>query len=749
MTIALHVLREMNHSMLADTLEKGVLGELATCQNKLKRNLKRKSQYLFEGIAEQGNHTLLNDIYTDLQMIEGGPGDVNDEHEVRQIESKKRRPESAIKSSDIFLPLKGRTERVRNVLTVGIAGIGKTVCVQKFTLDWIEGTANQKVHLIFPLSFRQLNLVKDRQFSFLELLQHFFVEVKESGIEDFDKYTIVIILDGLDESRLTLNFEGSKTCKDIRESASLDVLITSLIEGNLLPSAGVWITSRPAAANQIPPKYVDQLTEVRGFNDPQKEEYFVKRICNKTLAVKISKHMKTSRSFHIMCHIPFFCWISATVLENILYETMTRQTKALSAAQSDALTQTEGTPMTVQSQKEMASTKDEGPTGKGSKMTSELEVFDLKKYSRLNGCNLSERSYKAIATTLCSKSSLLRKLDLSDNGLNLSGIANLAVGLGSQVCKLESLRLNRCTLDERCCERLALVLSSNSSLRELDLSDNDLQDLGVKLLCGGLEKRQCMLETLKLSFCGITKEGCSYLVSAIESNPSHLKELDLSYNNLGEAGKRLLTAVKENPLNEVEKLSIDHDAECWLKSGLKAFHRELTLSEDSRTVLKRELQVYPDHPERFESCGQVLCQQSMTGRYYWEVEWSRSAGDLAAYVGVAYKRIKRKGGEFQSLLGRNDDSWSIRCASDNYMAWHSRKNTIIPVPSVYSNRLGLYLDWPNGTLSFYSVSSQTLTHLHTFEAEFTEQLYAAFRLWADDSSVSLCDVENNSRDRNT
>lgn len=177
---------------------------------------------------------------------------------------------------------------------------------------------------------------------------------------------------------------------------------------------------------------------------------------------------------------------------------------------------------------------------------------------------------------------------------------------------------------------------------------------------------------------------------------------------------------------------------CELTLDPDTVHKELTLSDDYKRVMKQELQQYPDHPERFESCAMVMCKESLSGRCYWEVEWSRHAGDLAAYVGVAYKRIPRKGGEFRSLLGRNEHSWSIRCANDNYMAWHNRKNTIIPVPAVYSNRLGLYLDWPAGILSFYSVSSHTLTHLHTFETKFEEPVYAAFRLWADDSSVSLC-----------
>uniref|UniRef100_A0A673VZ31 NACHT domain-containing protein n=1 Tax=Salmo trutta TaxID=8032 RepID=A0A673VZ31_SALTR len=330
--ITLHVLRKMNQKELADTLENNSDELAVICQRELKSNLKKKFQCVFEGIAKQGNPTLLNKIYTELYITEGGTGEVNNEHELRQIETttrKQARPETAIKCNDIFKPLTGQDKRIRTVLTKGVAGIGKTVSVQKFILDWAEGKANQDVQFVFSFPFRELNLMKGENLTLIELLKHFSMETKQSRISNYDKYKVLFIFDGLDECRLPLDFQKNKICWDVTKSTSVDVLLTNLIKGNLLPSALLWITTRPAAANKIPSGCVDQVTEVRGFNDPQKEEYFRKRFSDEDLASRIISHIKTSRSLHIMCHIPVFCWISATVLEHMLKHKREQMPKTL------------------------------------------------------------------------------------------------------------------------------------------------------------------------------------------------------------------------------------------------------------------------------------------------------------------------------------------------------------------------------------------------------------------------------------
>ncbi|XP_060889876.1 NLR family CARD domain-containing protein 3-like [Labrus mixtus] len=321
--ITLNFLRTMKQEELADSLKNRT--PAAVCQRQIKSSLKEKFQCVFEGIAKAGNPTLLDQIYTELYITEGGTGEVNDEHEVRQIETASRkphRPETTIRQEDIFKASPGRDEPIRRVMTKGVAGIGKTVLTQKFTLDWAEGKANQDIQFTFPFTFRELNVLKEKKFSLVELVHHFFTETKEAGICRFEEFQVVFIFDGLDECRLPLDFKNNQTLTDVTESTSVDVLLTNLIRGNLLPSAHLWITTRPAAANQIPPECVDMVTEVRGFNDPQREEYFRKRFRDEEQANTIISHIKTSQSLHIMCHIPVFCWITATVLEDVL---MTRE----------------------------------------------------------------------------------------------------------------------------------------------------------------------------------------------------------------------------------------------------------------------------------------------------------------------------------------------------------------------------------------------------------------------------------------
>ncbi|KAK2854268.1 hypothetical protein Q5P01_006929 [Channa striata] len=300
--------------------------------------------------------------------------------------------------------------------------------------------------------------------------------------------------------------------------------------------------------------------------------------------------------------------------------------------------------------------------------------------------------------------------------------------------------LSGCNLRGRSCEALAKVLTSkNTNLRELDLSNNDLHDLGVKLLSEGLASPHCHLEVLRLSGCRVTEEGCASLVSALKSNPSHLRELDLSFNHPGDSGIKQLTAILEAPASKLETLKVDNCDKCRLEpSPIRFFcnlsldtntaNRNLSLSDYNRGVVVAlsEEQTYADHSDRFDIWKQLLCSDGLTGRCYWEVQWKGKVD-----IGVTYRGIRRSGDGDDCCIGWNDQSWSLSCTNHSFTAWHNNtpRDIDTPKPS-HPYRVAVYLDWPAGTLSFYSlhfsVSPIRRTHIHTFQSTFTEPLYPAF-----------------------
>ncbi|XP_052450536.1 NACHT, LRR and PYD domains-containing protein 12 isoform X2 [Carassius gibelio] len=762
------------------------------CQQEFKSRLKAKFQCIYNDVPKQSHPTFLNDIFTELYITEGESENVNKEHEVRQIETALRRKttvEIPVKCNDIFKHSSEENRPIKCVLTKGVAGIGKTVSVQKFILDWAEGSANQDIKFVYPLPFRELNLMKGKHFSLTELLQHFKMETG-SG-DNLENQLVLFIFDGLDECRFPLDFQNNGKLSNPTLPASIDVLLTNLISNNLLPDALIWITSRPAAASQIPLEYIDLVTEVRGFNDPQKEEYLTKRINDKHLSGRIITHLKSSRSLYIMCHIPVFCWLSVTVLERMfntaedeeIPKTLTQmythflllQTHAknmrytrehnpgpedeerilklgklafqqlkngnlifyeedlmacgidvkeavvysgvcsqifreesaltenkvycfihlsiqeflaamyvyymfkvhhrnvLGHEEHQELTETtlfdlhktaidealksenghldlflrfllglslESNQSLLQGLLSQSGSRDcqsivetieyikkmieemsvpeksinlfyclnelndlslvkevqrflnSGHFSKLSPaqwsalvfvlLTSEekLDVFDLKKYIRsdegltrlmpvvkasetalLDNCGLTLRCCRTLASTVGSSSSNVRVLDLCSNSIGDKGLELLTAGLENTQCNLEELRLSYCRITTRGCSVLKTGLLPNlPNLRVLDLSENSLREAGIKILADYVKDQHCKLEILRLKDCRVTTQGTIAIASGLLSNPSHLRELDLHWNNPGDDGVEKLSAVIQHPLSQLETL--------WLSYGL-------------------------------------------------------------------------------------------------------------------------------------------------------------------------------------
>ncbi|KAK7880831.1 hypothetical protein WMY93_032544 [Mugilogobius chulae] len=784
---------------------------------------------------------------------------------------------------DIFKPRPHSPQPIRAVLTVGVAGVGKTVLTQKFSLDWAEGRTNQELQLLFPFTFRDLNVLSDK-FSLVELLQHFFSPSKD--LCSFTQLQVLFIFDGLDECRLPLDFSRTRVLTDPTESVSVDVLLVNLIRGSLLPSALLWITTRPAAANQIPAECVSMVTEVRGFTDLQKEQYFRKSSTeasgtnrgtraapdshtdvrplpgaaaqtknskykgkaevsvwseeNKKMVLSLSKLafeqlQKENQSDLSECGLDaevysgvfkqvfradpgeyqtLKVFLAALHVHQVFVDDDINLLKVKSSSIISRLTQTK--PKLFDLHRSAVDQALHSPNGHldmflrfllglslstnqrllqgllthtGSDTTNQETVKYIKQ--KLNEKSLSaERSLNLFHCLIeMNDDSLVQKAQknmskrkLSDKDMSHADWSALSFVLLSSDSDLQEFDLRKydpserallgllpvvkastkallsgCGLSPHSCGPLASVLSS-SSLTHLDLSHNDLQDSGVELLCEGLKSAPCRLETLRLSGCLVSERGGAALVSALSSAHSRLRDIDLSYNNLGPSAEKKLTALQNDTQRPLQSVRLVPAGKQFLVPGLRKYwcefsldpnsaHRRLLLSDDKQTVTHmKEDQKYPDHQDRFKDCPQVLSSTGLRGRCYWEVNWS---GDRVVSIAVSYKGIQRRGIGKECVFGYNDQSWSLRICQGKCSVWHNNEETKVcgwlrssgGVSSdrvgVSSGRVGVFLDSEAGVLSFYQIlSDDKVSHIHTFSCCFSEELFPGFGL-GPGSSVTL------------
>ncbi|PWA31011.1 hypothetical protein CCH79_00010561 [Gambusia affinis] len=789
-----------------------------TSQRNLKSELKDQFTSVSEGIDGQKTSALLNDVFTDLYIIEGDRAQ-NEAMHVQDANFKTTNEETSIKYCDIFKPAYNN-QNIKTVLTVGVAGIGKTFASMKYILDWAESKETENIFFILPLPFRELNLRADKEHSLNDLIHQFFPAMRTSEITDYDKYKILIVLDGFDECRLDLEFKNINKMSDVTTPTSMKVLLSNLILGNLLPEAQIWITSRPAASNNIPLENIDRMTEVRGFNDEQKEKYFMKRFSDKKVAEKILSYVKKSRILYIMCHIPVFCFITSKVLEDFvernqdygLPKTLTdmythflllqrRQTKVkyntdhsgasdptasefYKKAVDKAFASEHGdwdmflrflVGLSLESNQDLLQDLiDETKKHKG---TSKKAAEYIKKKIRENNSdpdknlnlfyclnelnddtlvqeikdylNSEEKPFETFSASQWS--ALTFVLLTSDENLEVFDLKKylksekVLLGLMPLVKVSKTTLLSWCELSEESCNGLtsSVLTKPSSNLTELDMSHNDLLDAGVIRLSEGLKHVNCKLETLKLAGCQVTEKGCISLAEAIQSHiNSSLKHLDLSYNHPGDNGMRALYAIVEDPTRKLETVNFDYEGEHRLKPGWNgadlmfdknSASRRLVLAENNKRAETdndvKKLEMRNTSDERFR-WTQVFCDEGLQRLCYWEVEWKGVVG-----IAVAYKDVGR-GWNRDGGLGCNDKSWSLLCSKTGYKAMHKNTKEEIKVP--ICKKIGVFLDWEGGTLSYYNITSEKRSLIHTFKSKFTAELFPAF--WFKKGSVTLCDL---------
>ncbi|KAF4100117.1 hypothetical protein G5714_018313 [Onychostoma macrolepis] len=472
-----------------------------------------------------------NKTHLDGQMV----------HEMRELErpyNEDIKDENVINYDDLLKPHCSMDGRIRTIMMRGISGSGKSTAVRKFVLDWADGKTHQHIDFVFPLHLCELNILHDKKFSLMQLLDLLFPKLLKP--ETLEQSQILFIWDGLGEFRFPLNFKCTKTCTDPVTPVSVGCMLVNLLKGNLLPSAQILVTSRLKDAGLIPPEHIQEVVELHGFDDLQWEEHIRSEVCDKAIAVRATVHVKSSRTLYIMRSLPFFCQMASTVLEELFSN---------SCNTDPPLTLTEMFThfLLIQMKRQVE---------KSAKSSTE-EILKLGKLAwhmlEKDTLTFMEKDQRETNTDPLLPVKLSEDWPMFFKKQNLMGLGKMYRFTHPIVQEFLAALLDGVT-DLSWALIASTLRSPANRIREIDIEKKALIYIKLDLLSLGLRSPNCKVEILRTPYCGYPKDA---LLSGILLNPTHLRELKLlSSFHMSDRTVESISQILMNPDCHLEKLTL-------------------------------------------------------------------------------------------------------------------------------------------------------------------------------------------------